>query len=123
MEVQVHQDVRAAFFELIAGQADALVYPQPVLLSLSRQVGVEDRIKVVGEPLMEVRRGIRVMKDDVDLHAMLNKAVALSIGPQAEPGARGNHRRAEACRAAARGTADSATCHHGQRRRRHHHHR
>ena len=83
MEVKVYRDVRTALFELIAGHVDALVYPQPVLLTLARQIGVEDRIRVAGRPLREVKRGIRVMKDNVGLLAVLNKAVEGFVGTPA----------------------------------------
>ena len=75
IQVQVFGDVRTALFELIAGQVDALVYPQPVLLELTREIGVEERIKIAGPPLKEIRRGIRVLKDNVELLAVLNRAV------------------------------------------------
>ena len=80
IDVHVYRDVRTALFELIAGQVDALVYPQPVILTLARQVTIEDRIKVVGEPLAEVRRGIRVKKGNVELLAVLDKAVERFVG-------------------------------------------
>ncbi|MEE8283745.1 MAG: transporter substrate-binding domain-containing protein, partial [Alphaproteobacteria bacterium] len=80
IDVHVYRDVRTALFELIAGQVDALVYPQPVILTLARQVTIEDRIKVVGEPVAEVRRGIRVKKGSVELLAVLDKAVERFVG-------------------------------------------
>lgn len=83
IKVRVFPDVRAALFELIAGHVDALVYPEPVLLALARQIGVEDRIKVVGAPLREIKRGIRVMKANVQLLSVLNKAVVDFVGTPA----------------------------------------
>ena len=83
IDVQVFPDVRSALFQLVAGQVDALVYPQPVILNLTRQIGIEDQIKVVGEPLKEIKRGIRVMKDNVALLAILNEAVEGFVGTPA----------------------------------------
>lgn len=54
IEVHVYPDIRSALFQLIAGDIDALVFPQPVLFTLARKIGIEDRIKVVGEPLKEI---------------------------------------------------------------------
>ena len=51
-----------------------------MLSTLTREIGIEDRIKIVGEPLKEVRRGIRVMKDDVELLTVLNSAVERFVG-------------------------------------------
>ncbi len=75
IDIRVYPDVRSALFELIAGRVDALVYPRPTILSLAREAGIEDRIKVVGGPLKEIKRGISVRKDDVVLLAALNTAV------------------------------------------------
>jgi PAS domain S-box-containing protein len=75
IDIRVYPDVRSALFELIAGHVDALVYPRPTILYLAREAGIEDRIKGVGRPLQEVKRGIRVMKGEVALLAVLNAAV------------------------------------------------
>jgi len=75
IDIKVYPDVRTALFELIAGNVDALVYPQSVLLGLVREIGIEDRIKTVGKPLKEVKRGIRVRKESTELLAILEKAV------------------------------------------------
>ena len=75
IDLVIAPDVRTALFELLAGQVDAIVYPQPVLMQLAREIGVADRIKVVGNPLKEVKRGIQVQKEDVALLARLNAAV------------------------------------------------
>ncbi len=80
IDVHVFKDVRSALFDLMAGRVDALVYPAPVLTYLARKSGIEDRIKTVGPPLREVKRGIRVRKGDDVLLAILNKAVEGFIG-------------------------------------------
>ncbi|NQU60575.1 MAG: transporter substrate-binding domain-containing protein [Rhodospirillales bacterium] len=83
IDVQVFRDVRTAIFQLIAGRVDALVYPQPVIRILTQSIGIEDRIKAVGPPLREIRRGIRVMKDNTQLLEILNKAVEGFVGTPA----------------------------------------
>ncbi len=83
MDLAVFEDVRTALFELVAGQVDALVYPQPVIMGLAEQIGVEDRIRVAGEPLFEVKRGISVHKDNTELLAVLDKAVERFVGTPA----------------------------------------
>jgi len=83
IDVHVYRDVQTALFELIAGRVDALVYPQPVVKNLARQAGIEDRIKVAGPPLREIRRGIRVRKEDTNLLALLDQAVESYVGTPA----------------------------------------
>ncbi len=83
IDVQVYPDVRTALFELVAGHVDGLVYPQSVLLALAREIGIEDRIKVAGKPLKEIKRGISVRKGNVALLAILDKAVESYVGTPA----------------------------------------
>ena len=70
----VYNEISTAFFELLAGKVDAFIYPKPVALSLARKAKIDDRIKIVGKPLVEIKRGIRVRKGD-ELLTRLNPAV------------------------------------------------
>jgi signal transduction histidine kinase len=83
IELVVYRDAETALFSLVAGHVEAMVYPQPVLLNLARQVGIEDRIAVVGAPLREIKRGIRVQKGETELLAALNQAVSDFVGTPA----------------------------------------
>ena len=80
VDLEVFDGPSDALFELLAGQVEALVYPQPVLLQIARDIGVEERISVVGEPLVEVKRGIAVRKDRQELLAALDAAVQDLVG-------------------------------------------
>ena len=73
-EVVVFADVRTALLELLSGQVDALIYPEPVLNRIAAEAGLEDRIEVIGEPLREVKRAIAVRRDDVILLDRLDRA-------------------------------------------------
>lgn len=73
-------DVRTALFELVAGRVDALVYPVPIIEDLARDVGIDRRIKVVGQPLLEVRRAIAVHPSRTEVHRRLSAAVADFVG-------------------------------------------
>ncbi len=83
LEMVVYRDAETALFSLVAGHVDAVIYPQPVLLSLARQIGIEDRIAVVGAPLREIKRGIRVQKGEPELLAALDQAVNDFVGTPA----------------------------------------
>ena len=69
-----YDHVEIALFDLLSGQVDALIYPKPVVLELARRARVEDKIKITGEPLVEIKRGLRVRKGD-PLLATLTPAV------------------------------------------------
>jgi len=68
--LNVYKSIEEAFFSLLSGQNDALVYPESVVWRLADQSGLSEKIKVVGEPIFEVKRGIAVRKD---LSALANK--------------------------------------------------
>jgi len=70
-----YEHIQDAIFELISGNIDALVYPEPVLWSLARNARIDDRIKVVGKPLIEIRRAISVHKNNQSLLKKIDKAV------------------------------------------------
>jgi two-component system, cell cycle sensor histidine kinase and response regulator CckA len=61
--------------DLLAGQIDAFCSPAPTLIRLSRDADLEDHIKIIGSPLMELKRAIAVRQDNKELLAELNKAV------------------------------------------------
>jgi PAS domain S-box-containing protein len=74
--LNVFQTLKEAFFELLAGHVDALIYPQPVMMKLALDTGLDETIKRVGEPLLEVKRAISVHKDNRMLLDRLDSAVS-----------------------------------------------
>ncbi|MEW6501378.1 MAG: transporter substrate-binding domain-containing protein [Thermodesulfobacteriota bacterium] len=70
-------------FDLLAGKIDAFACPQPTFLKLARETGVEERIKVVGRPITEIKRAIAVRKGNAKLLGQLNTAIAgLTANPE-----------------------------------------
>jgi PAS domain S-box-containing protein len=67
-------------FDLLAGHIDVFCCPTPTLMQLARDSGVEDKIKIVGEPVMELKIGIALRKDDVELIAKLNAVIKDFVG-------------------------------------------
>ncbi len=49
---------------LLAGHVDAFVFPEPVLKQKLREMGLEDHLQVVGEPLLTLKRGYLFRKGD-----------------------------------------------------------
>jgi two-component system, LuxR family, sensor kinase FixL len=76
----IFKDTVSAFFGLLSGQVDALIYAQSVIAALARKAGVEDRVATVGEPLAEIKRAIRVQKNKPELLAVLDRAVQDFVG-------------------------------------------
>ena len=80
---QVYQHIKDAFFDLISGSLDAIVFPEPVLRLMARRAGLEDRIMTVGPPLAEIKRAISVRRDNAILLKRLNAVVEKFIGSPA----------------------------------------
>lgn len=80
VESVVYDDLRSALFDLVAGRVDALVYPAPVIRNLASEVGIEDRLKAVGAPLLEVKRAIAVHPSRTEIHSRLSAAAAEFVG-------------------------------------------
>lgn len=74
-DLVIYNSVEEAFFSLISGNTDALVYPEPTILKIASMGDLGNRIKVVGEPLLEVKRGIGVREGQTDLFNVLDKEV------------------------------------------------
>jgi two-component system, cell cycle sensor histidine kinase and response regulator CckA len=77
--LQIYVSQEEAFLSLISGGSDALVYPEPPIKLLAQKIGLGDRIKVVGEPLLEVKRSIAVRKGNPELLKALDDEVTAFI--------------------------------------------
>ena len=65
---------------LLSGEIDAFCCPEPTLLRLARDAGLENRIKTVGKPLAELKRSIAVRKDNEELLLRLNDGLNGFVG-------------------------------------------
>jgi PAS domain-containing protein/ABC-type amino acid transport substrate-binding protein len=75
IQLRVFDNFTEALFALLSTEVDAFAFPEPVTWKLAREARVDKQIKVVGEPLKEIRRGMAVPKDKVELLAVLDRAV------------------------------------------------
>ena len=74
-KLQVFDDITKALFALLSAEVDAFVYPESVAWKLAREIRIDGQIKVVGEPLKEIRRGMAVHIENVTLLAILDEAI------------------------------------------------
>jgi PAS domain S-box-containing protein len=70
----VHKFLAAedALFDLLSGNIDAFIYPAPVFLLMVREAHLEDHIKENGPPLVEIKRGISVLKGNEWILEIIN---------------------------------------------------
>ncbi|PIZ50900.1 hypothetical protein COY27_05450 [Candidatus Woesearchaeota archaeon CG_4_10_14_0_2_um_filter_33_13] len=74
VQLIVFKDHIPALFSLLSGDVDAFVYPEPVIISVAEEMTILNKIKVVGEPVQEIKRGIAVKKGN-ELLSVLQPAV------------------------------------------------
>ncbi|MBL6927623.1 MAG: transporter substrate-binding domain-containing protein [Rhodospirillales bacterium] len=79
VELVTYSDLPPALFGLLAGQVDAIAYPEPVTWKFARDAKVSDRLKVLSPPLIEIKRGLAVRKDNTELLARLDRAVVTFV--------------------------------------------
>ncbi|MEG3641015.1 PAS domain S-box protein [Magnetococcus sp. PR-3] len=75
MRLSTYQSIDSGLFQLLSGQVDAFVFPRPILEKKARQAGVLDRIKVVGLPLMDLKRGYLLHPDNPALRDHIASAL------------------------------------------------
>ena len=81
VELVPFPNIDSALFQLMAGDVDAFVFPEPVLKRKMRLMNIsDDHIKVVGKPLMELKRGFLMGKTDQALAARLNPIISAYTG-------------------------------------------
>lgn len=73
MDVRTYESLHNGLFDLLAGQLDALCCPAPALMQLARDSGLEEKITIIGRPVMEIKRAAALRRDDRELLARLNR--------------------------------------------------
>ena len=82
IQTQKYDHAEEALFGLLSGNVDALIFPEPVLWKIARDAGIDNRIKVVGKSLKEVRRGVSVSRENRLLLERIDRAVEKFVGSE-----------------------------------------
>jgi ABC-type amino acid transport substrate-binding protein len=64
-----------ALFALLSGEVDAFIYPIAVTWRMASAIGVDERIRQAGLPLLEIKRAVAVRKGNQALLDSLDRAV------------------------------------------------
>jgi PAS domain S-box-containing protein len=78
-DMRIYEHINDALFALLAGEIDVLACPDTVAWRLARRARVDNRIKVVREPLKEIKRAIAVRKGNEALLLRLNTALPVFL--------------------------------------------
>ena len=79
IRLQMYPSIEEALLALLSGKADALVFPDAVINWFTYKSGLESKIKIVGESLLEVKRAIAVRKGLPELLERLDAEVEVFI--------------------------------------------
>lgn len=79
IKLEVFSDRQTMLFALLAGRVDGIVSLTSAIRRLASEAGLEEKIKVVGKPVIEARRAIALRKDDPELLARLNSAIDVFV--------------------------------------------
>ncbi|MGE3258560.1 MAG: transporter substrate-binding domain-containing protein [Geobacter sp.] len=74
-----YDSYQQAIMELLAGRIDAFVGPDNIVLQLTREAGIEDQIKMLEPPLIEIKRAIAVAKNNPELYRQLRGPTAAFV--------------------------------------------
>ena len=69
------EDPEEAIDRLLKYEVQAVILNKETVYFISQKLGAESRIKIVGEPLAEIKYGIAISKDRYDLYNKLDKAL------------------------------------------------
>ncbi len=73
--LNIKENHKNAIFSLLSGESDILICPELPLYKLLKELNLKDKIVAFGEPLKEVKRAIRIQKDNPELALKLDKAL------------------------------------------------
>jgi PAS domain S-box-containing protein len=80
LRLQTEGTYQEGIFRLLAGKIDLFAGEDAMILKSAREAGLDERIKKVGNPFLERERCLVVDKNNVHLHAQLNKALQGFVG-------------------------------------------
>lgn len=67
LQLKEFDQVQVAFYELISGQVDALVYPEPEFWHIANGFDLDQKIRALTPAVLEIKRAIAVVKTNPEL--------------------------------------------------------
>ena len=75
IKLETFNDLQTMLFELLAGHVDGIVSLTSNIMKLAADAGIEEKVKVIGKPVIEAKRGIALRKEETELLTSLNKVI------------------------------------------------
>ena len=83
IKLVLYDTLEEGLFALLGGYVDAFAFSEPLFWKRARAIGVDERLRSVGPPLMELRRAYLVRREDAPLAARLNQALHEHVSSRA----------------------------------------
>lgn len=78
----IYADPQNALFALLSGEVNAIVYPQHVMLDIAKAINIDNQIKFIAEPVIEVKRAIAIQKGNKALADQLEYGIKQLMGTE-----------------------------------------
>ncbi len=73
--LKVFDSIDPALNQLLSGEIDAFVFPEPILRKKLSQMTISEKVFVAGEPLMFLHRGYMMAEENSELLSLFNNAL------------------------------------------------
>jgi PAS domain S-box-containing protein len=73
--IEEYESYSEGLFDLLAGHIDAFCASTSVITQLSKESGIEDKIKIAGKPIDEFKSAVGMQKSNTELLNKLNKII------------------------------------------------
>ncbi len=83
LNITLYGTFSEGLFALLAGEINAFVAADWIVLKLARNAGIDNRIKIVGKPVMDIKRAMAMRKDNIVLRDKLNNVIKGYVGSPA----------------------------------------
>lgn len=74
LDLLPYNSIEHGLFDLLTGKLDAFAGPAPFIQKLAQESGIDNKIKIIGQPIAEVKQAIAIKKGNTALLERLNRA-------------------------------------------------
>jgi PAS domain S-box-containing protein len=79
IDLVTYDSFHAGLFDLLAGRIDAFLIPGNIFNGLVREIGVEEKVRTLSPPIVEIKRAFGVRNDETWLLQLINSHLATLI--------------------------------------------
>ncbi len=77
--LETYNDLNSMIFGLLAGHVDGIVSLTNSIMKLAMDAGIDEKLKIVGEPVIEAKRAVATRKEETELLNRLNSEIDVFV--------------------------------------------